>query len=111
VPDTYDSAAEAEADRVRQRTPYRDRRHRLMHAGEVLLKGCRCPIFEACRALLARGITGRLEVWRPDRPLADVRLNIEKGAGFTVMATEQPTEQRPRPGAFGSAPTNHVSKR
>jgi hypothetical protein len=76
----------------------------VMHAGEVLLKGCQCPIFEVCRALLARGITGHLEVWRPGRPLADAQLNIEKGAGFTIMATEQPTEQRPRPEASAAPP-------
>jgi hypothetical protein len=33
-----------------------------MDAGEILAEGRRNPIFDACRALLARGITGRLEV-------------------------------------------------
>jgi hypothetical protein len=47
-------------------------------AGNVLLERCRCPIFEVCRALLRRGITGRLEFCGPGRPRADLQLDIEK---------------------------------
>jgi hypothetical protein len=41
-------------------------------AGETLAEGRRNPIFYACRALLARGITDRLEVWRPGKISADM---------------------------------------
>jgi len=48
------------------------RRYRVSHAGEVLVEGRRNPIFDACRFLLAREITGRLEVWRPRNQSADM---------------------------------------
>jgi hypothetical protein len=43
---------------------------------------------EACRALAAQGITGRLEMWRPGRPRRDMACDIEKGAGLTVVETD-----------------------
>ena len=33
--------------------------------GGVLIEETWNPEFEACRALVARGVKGRLEVWRP----------------------------------------------
>jgi hypothetical protein len=54
-----------------------------------MVEGRRNPIFDACRALLARGITGRLEVWRKGRASADMQLNIEKGAGLAVWESEK----------------------
>jgi hypothetical protein len=57
------------------------------YAGEVLIAACR-PEFDACRALLARGITGRLEMRRPGRPTWDLAVDIEDGAGLTVRETE-----------------------
>ena len=63
------------------------RRYRVSYAGEVLVEGRRNPIFEACRALLARGITGRLEVWRKGKTSADMRLDIERGALFAIKET------------------------
>ena len=73
---TYESAAVAPVDRAQQalrstRVEFEPigltehgRRYRVTYAGETLVEGRRNPIFDACRALLARGITGRLEVWR-----------------------------------------------
>jgi hypothetical protein len=63
-------------------------RYRVMCAGEILAEGRRNPIFDACRALLARGITGRLEVWRRGRTSADMQLGIGKGAGLTVAEND-----------------------
>ena len=70
----YDSAATADADPVQQQAlrstrvelepiglTEHGRRYRVTYAGETLVEGRRNPIFDACRALLARG---RLEVWR-----------------------------------------------
>ena len=71
-----DPDADADADRTQEKALRSTRvelepigvtehgqRYRVMYAGEVLAEGRRNPIFDACRALLARSITGRLEVW------------------------------------------------
>ena len=98
--DTYDSAAEAETDRVQQKASRstqvelepiglteQGQRYRVTYAGETLVEGRRNPIFDACRALLARGITGRLEVWRRGKASADMQLDIERGAGLAICET------------------------
>ena len=41
----------------------RGQRYRATYAGAVLVDSSRNPEFDACRALLARGITGKLETW------------------------------------------------
>jgi hypothetical protein len=60
-----------------------------MYAGETLVEGRRNPIFDACRALLARGITGRLEVWRRGKTSADMQLDIEKGAALAIEQSDK----------------------
>jgi hypothetical protein len=55
-------------------------RYRVTYAGETIIEGRRNPIFDACLALLARGITGQLKVWRPGKTSADMQLDIERGA-------------------------------
>jgi hypothetical protein len=67
----------------------RGQRYRMMYAGEILAEGRRNPIFDACRALLARGITGRLEVWRRGKPSADMQLDIERGAGLAIEESDK----------------------
>ena len=62
-------------------------RYRVTYTGEILAEGRRNSIFDACRALLARGIIGRLEVWRKGKPGADMRLDIERGARFAIKET------------------------
>jgi hypothetical protein len=62
-------------------------RYRLTYAGETIVEGRRNPVFDACRALLARGITGRLEVWRGGKASADMQLDIELGAGLAIRET------------------------
>jgi hypothetical protein len=87
-----------------------------MYAGEVLAEGRRNPIFDACRALLARGITSRLEVWRPGKESADMQLDIEKGAGLTVAENDsdglrlRPYEPKPDRCRRGKAQTPQKSK-
>jgi hypothetical protein len=66
----------------------RGQRYRVTYLGEVLIEGTRNPEFDACRALLAHGITGTLEVWRPGGVAADMRLNIERGAKLTISETD-----------------------
>jgi hypothetical protein len=125
---TYESAAEADADRKQHKAlrstrvdlepiglTENGRPYRVTYAGETLVEGRRNPIFDACRALLARGITGRLEVWRRGKPSADMQLDIERGAGLAIL--ESATESlrvvswqpwRPRPDITSQ---NAVSRR
>jgi hypothetical protein len=123
---TDDSASDGDAaDRVQQRAlrstrveleplglTEHGRRYRVTHAGETLVEARRNPIFDACRALLARGITGRLEVWRQGKTSADMQLDIERGAGLAISesATQslQVVSWRPRPDI---ASQNAVSRR
>jgi hypothetical protein len=44
---------------------------------------------DACRALLALGITGKLEMWRPGRAWPDMQLDIVRAAKLTVVETEK----------------------
>lgn len=52
--------------------------------GSALIESSRSPEFDACRALLAEGVTGRLEVWRPGKSSPDMVLDIERGSRSTV---------------------------
>ena len=64
-------------------------RYRVVYAEEVLAEGRRNPIFDACRALVARGITGRLEVWRKGSASADMQLDIAKGAALAIEESDK----------------------
>ena len=70
----------------------------------VLIEDTWNPEFEACRALVARGVTGRLEVWRAGKPgkpngncsvgqgsrLLDMIVpDIARAAGRTVVENEK----------------------
>ena len=55
----------------------RSGRYRVWHVGKVLIKRARNPEHEACRALAAQGISGRLETrWRGKGVVA-MRMDIE----------------------------------
>jgi hypothetical protein len=62
------------------------------YLGELLL-GSRTPVLAACRALLARGIAGRLEVWRSGRQQAEV--DILKGAGWMISEDDRGLRLQP----------------
>ena len=51
---------------------------------EVILDSTTNPELDACRVLLAKGITGRLETWRRDLPYPCMILDIEKAAKRSV---------------------------
>jgi hypothetical protein len=98
--EAYEDEAEAEADPIQQQAlrttrveleplglTDHGRRYRVTYVGKTLVEGRRNPIFDACRALLARGITGRLEVWRRGKTSADMQLDIEQGALFAIRET------------------------
>ena len=66
--------------------------YRVHYQGAVLIDETWNPELEACRALLARGIVGRLEVWRfmfgKDHPNMVVP-DIAKAAQWTVVENEK----------------------
>ena len=66
----------------------RGQRYSVTYRGAMLVEKTKKPAFAACRALLARSITGRLEVWRPGKSSADMQLDIETGAGLTISETD-----------------------
>lgn len=71
-----------------------------LDTGELLLGKSDEPIFEACRQLAARGVTGRLEVWRSGKRHADVIVrDIVRAAGWTIEETAKigPRLRRHRP--------------
>lgn len=71
-----------------------------LDTGELLLGKSDEPIFDACRQLAARGVTGRLEVWRAGKPHADVIVrDIVRAAGWTIEETAKvgPRLRRHRP--------------
>ena len=55
-------------------------RYRVTYLGETLIESARDPEFEACRALLAKGITGTLVTYSPGSSVPRMRVDIEKGA-------------------------------
>jgi hypothetical protein len=70
----------------------RGQRYRVHYEGAVLIDETSNsnPEFEACRALLARGIAGRLEVWRFGKSHADMLISdIAKTAEWTVEENEK----------------------
>jgi hypothetical protein len=106
--DTYDTG-EAAADRIQQPTlrievqvvRYGGRGpvYRVLQAGQVLLAHSRCRLFEACRALLAQGSTGRLELWRPGEATFNVA-TLSLGRG-TRSLKARPEVSSWRPGHHG----------
>jgi hypothetical protein len=62
----------------------RGQHYRVMYKGAILIKDTRNPEYDACRVLLAMGITGKLEAWRKNRQAPCLRLDIESGANVTV---------------------------
>jgi hypothetical protein len=58
--------------------------YRVHYAGIVLVESSRNPEFDACRALLAKGLVGYVEVWRVGSSFSAMRLEIQTAAGLTV---------------------------
>jgi hypothetical protein len=67
----------------------RGHRYRVTYAGDVVIESTRNPEHDACRALLAKGIDGRLEVWRVGTTFAASSIDIERGAAWTISETEE----------------------
>jgi hypothetical protein len=90
----------------------RGHRYRVTYAGTVLVDGSRNPEFDACRALLAKGIRGKLEIWRKGAAFPAMVLDIEAGARLTVAETEKegPRVVRWRPFSGADDQTAVVSR-
>jgi hypothetical protein len=56
--------------------------------GRVLVASTCDPEFAAARALLAKGVTGQLEVWRASAVFPSMVLDIETAAGLRTLETE-----------------------
>ena len=68
----------------------RGQHYRVYFDGVVLIDDTWNPKFEACRALVARGITGRMEVWRAGKAHANMIVpSIEEAARWTVVENEK----------------------
>jgi hypothetical protein len=74
-------------------------RYRVTYLGATLIESARDPEFEACRVLLARGITGTLVTYGPGGSVPRMRVNIEQGAKLTTVekANDGPRYVRYRP--------------
>ena len=89
--DTYDSAPMIHRIIIEPTTirGERGQYYRVHYEGAPLIDETWNPEFEACRVLLARGITGRLEVWRVGRDHPDMLVrDIAKAAKWTVVENE-----------------------
>lgn len=62
-------------------------RYRIWHDGAVLIENTWNPEYDACRALAAKGITGKAEFWRKGGTAPCSRVDIERGARTTVADT------------------------
>ena len=62
--------------------------YRVHHAGAVLVERTWNPEFDAARALAAKGVTGRIQVWRPGKTHPDSAFVVEKVAQLTIAETE-----------------------
>jgi hypothetical protein len=82
--------------------------YRVMYGGGVLIEACRCPLFDSCRALLARGVTGRLELWRAGKTTFDAACDIQVGAQYTVIESETESVRLVR---WSPSPWNAISRR
>lgn len=59
-------------------------RYRVHHAGEVLIPACRVPLLDASRALLARGLSGRVVMYSKDSDEPRLAINIQEGALLSI---------------------------
>ena len=99
-------AADASAVRIEiERTGWHHRGawYRVWHDGKVLIERSRDPAFDACRALLARGVTGTMCTYFPGGTVARMRLDIVRAAEFCASETKT---QGPRIARWRSYPTD-----
>jgi hypothetical protein len=78
-------------------------RYRVTYLGKTLIGSARDPEYEACRALLAKGVKGKMVTYSPGSLVPRTRIDIESGAQLTIIenTNEGPrrARYRPHPGA------------
>lgn len=57
--------------------------YRVLYADEVLIADCWCPEYDAARALVAKGVTGRVEVLRDGKVVST--MDVERVAESTIV--------------------------
>jgi hypothetical protein len=104
-PEQPSKDAEHRIDVERIRNTSTGARYCVTYLGEKLIEGARTPLFDACRALLARGITGTLVMYSPGGSVPRMRVDIEEGSQLTVAegdkASARLARYRPHPASAG----------
>ena len=76
--------------------------YRVVYAGQILVESTKEPLFDACRALVALGHAGRLEMWGGESCPRMIVRDIEQAAKLTVVenvnAGPRFAQYRPHPG-------------
>jgi hypothetical protein len=89
---------------------HKDQYYRVWYQDQILIERSRVPEYDACRALLARGITGRLSTYMGNE-YPHLILDIEKAAKWTIREDEHwpPTlvRYRARPEAANDNGVSH----
>ena len=80
----------------------------MTYLGEVLIESARDPEFEACRALLARGVRGTLAIFSRGSAVPRARVDIEEGAKLTTIDN---ATKGPRTGQLPAAPGPRRARR
>jgi hypothetical protein len=80
----------------------RGQRYRVHFEGAVLIDDTWNPELEACRALVVRGVSGRLEVWRADR--ASPAMIITDIAGVSGRTVKENEKMGPRSAPWAPLP-------
>jgi hypothetical protein len=75
----------------------RVQKYKVSYRGENLIESTREPVYSSCRALVARGLTGKLEVWGGEPYARGIVKDIEKGAKLTIVENEN---EGPRLGRY-----------
>jgi hypothetical protein len=70
--------------------------YRVLYRGETLIERTWEPVYSSCRALVARGLTGRLEIWGGEQHARGIVRDIVKGAGLTIIENENVGPKLPR---------------
>ena len=76
-------------------------RYRVTYLGKTLIESTRDPELDACRALLAKGISGVLVTYSPEGSVPRMRIDIEKGS---QRMTIDNTADGPRIGRYRRHP-------
>jgi hypothetical protein len=75
--------------------------YRVTYLGKTLIESARDPEFEACRALLAKGVTGSLVTYSSGSFVSRMRVDIAKGS---QLMTIDNAKDGPRIGSYRPHP-------